>query len=70
MQTYETNPKGVDAEYGFSKGQHVVEYIAKNEFGDVAKCRYRVEVIGKFDIFDERGLWYIFLSRLLISNQD
>ena len=51
METYETNPKGVNAEYGFSIGKHFVEYIAKNEFGDVAKCRYRVEVIGRFNKF-------------------
>ena len=47
METYETSPKGVDSNYLFSLGKHRVEYIARNKYGDEAKCNYRVLVVGK-----------------------
>ena len=46
MEQYETNPKNVDSEYGFGIGRHSVEYIARNKYGDVAKCSYRINVVG------------------------
>lgn len=47
MDSYQTNPKGIDAAYEFGLGTHKVEYIARNKYGDVAKCSYNVEVVGK-----------------------
>ncbi|XP_066912008.1 signal peptide, CUB and EGF-like domain-containing protein 1 [Clytia hemisphaerica] len=47
MDSYQTNPKGVDAAYEFGLGTHKVEYIARNKYGDVAKCSYNVEVVDK-----------------------
>ena len=51
MDSYETNPKGVDASYEFGLGTQRVEYIARNKYGDVAKCSYNVEVIGEWSHF-------------------
>ena len=48
MDTWETNPRGIDAEYGFGLGTHKVEYIARNKYGDIAKCSYQVEVVGEY----------------------
>lgn len=47
MGSYETIPKGVDANYLFSIGEHRIEYIARNKYGDVDRCSYRVKVVGK-----------------------
>lgn len=72
MEQYETNPKNVDSEYGFGIGRHSVEYIARNKYGDVAKCSYRINVVDTeppVKVFCPQDMFYQVKSqeRMMIS---